>query len=142
MIATISPSKLHYYETLSTLRYAQQARRIVNKAKVNEDPKSKLIRGMYDLYKTKRAKKTSQLYKWKSIVFSNFHNLLWGSFNFCNLQQHIHIICGLSPCSTSFEFAEKLFCRSVFLTTWHCILIAELTKTFRLFFGDFAHWAC
>jgi len=63
MIATISPSKLHYYETLSTLRYAQQARRIVNKAKVNEDPKSKLIRGMYDLYKTKRAKKTSQLYK-------------------------------------------------------------------------------
>lgn len=45
MIATISPSQLHYHETLSTLRYAQQARQIVNKAKVNEDPKSKLIRG-------------------------------------------------------------------------------------------------
>jgi len=28
------------------------------------------------------------------------------------------------------------------LTIWHCILIAELTKThfFRLFFGDFAYW--
>jgi len=29
------------------------------------------------------------------------------------------------------------------LTTWHCILSAELTKThsFKLFFfGDFAHW--
>jgi len=29
------------------------------------------------------------------------------------------------------------------LTTWHCILSAELTKThcFRLtLFGDFAHW--
>jgi len=27
------------------------------------------------------------------------------------------------------------------LTTWHCILSAELTKlTCRLFFGDFAHW--
>jgi len=29
------------------------------------------------------------------------------------------------------------------LTTWHCILSAELTKknSFRLFFfGDFAHW--
>jgi len=31
---------------------------------------------------------------------------------------------------------------SVFLTTWHCILSAELTKrhSFRLFFGDFFHW--
>jgi len=31
------------------------------------------------------------------------------------------------------------------LTTWHCLLSAELTKThsFRLFFGDFAYWvAC
>lgn len=45
MIATISPSVLHYSETLSTLRYAQQARAIVNNAKVNEDPKSKLMRG-------------------------------------------------------------------------------------------------
>jgi len=37
---------------------------------------------------------------------------------------------------------EKAVCRSVFLTTWHCILSAELTKThsFRLFFSDFAHW--
>jgi len=28
------------------------------------------------------------------------------------------------------------------LTTWHCILSGELTKThsFRLVFGDFAHW--
>jgi len=29
----------------------------------------------------------------------------------------------------------------VFLTIWHCNLSAELTKTHRLFFGDFAHWA-
>lgn len=46
MLATISPAHIHYSETLSTLRYAQQARSIVNKAKVNEDPKSKLIREM------------------------------------------------------------------------------------------------
>lgn len=45
MIATISPSHQHFSETLSTLRYAQQTRSIINKAKVNEDPKSKLIRG-------------------------------------------------------------------------------------------------
>ncbi|XP_062515305.1 kinesin-like protein KIF14 isoform X2 [Corticium candelabrum] len=44
MIATISPSLEHYEESLSTLRYAQQARSIVNVAKINEDAKAKLIR--------------------------------------------------------------------------------------------------
>jgi len=40
------------------------------------------------------------------------------------------------------KIAEKAVCRRVFLTTWHCVLSAELTKTHssRLFFGDFAHW--
>ena len=46
MIATISPSHHHVEETLSTLRYANQARTIVNLARVNEDPKAKIIRGM------------------------------------------------------------------------------------------------
>ena len=45
MIATVSPSIAHYEETLSTLRYASQARCIVNRARVNEDPNAKLIRG-------------------------------------------------------------------------------------------------
>ena len=45
MIATISPANHHTDETLSTLRYAQTARSIVNLARVNEDPKAKLIRG-------------------------------------------------------------------------------------------------
>ncbi|KAK3605864.1 hypothetical protein CHS0354_017768 [Potamilus streckersoni] len=44
MIATISPANSHIEETLSTLRYAKQARSIVNVARVNEDPKAKLIR--------------------------------------------------------------------------------------------------
>ena len=45
MIATVSPASQHIEETLSTLRYAQTARSIVNIARVNEDPKAKLIRG-------------------------------------------------------------------------------------------------
>ena len=45
MLATIGPSNFHVDETLSTLRYAKQARSIINQAKVNEDPKAKLIRG-------------------------------------------------------------------------------------------------
>ncbi len=68
MIATISPADLHYEESLSTLRsdlhthpptpstcsrvclcrYAQQARNIVNVARVNEDPNVKMIRGTGD----------------------------------------------------------------------------------------------
>jgi len=34
------------------------------------------------------------------------------------------------------KIADKAVCRSVFLTTWHCLLSAELTKThsFRPFF--------
>jgi len=43
MIATISPAADNYEETLSTLRYADRAKKIVNKAVVNEDPNTKLI---------------------------------------------------------------------------------------------------
>lgn len=42
MIAAISPAD--YDETLSTLRYADQAKKIQNKAVINEDPNAKLIR--------------------------------------------------------------------------------------------------
>ncbi|XP_075069218.1 kinesin-like protein KIF13A isoform X3 [Mixophyes fleayi] len=44
MIATISPSADNYEETLSTLRYADRAKRIVNHAVVNEDPNARVIR--------------------------------------------------------------------------------------------------
>jgi len=46
MLATISPSSAHVDETLSTLRYARQARTIVNSARVNEDTNARLIRGL------------------------------------------------------------------------------------------------
>lgn len=42
MIAAISPAD--YEETLGTLRYADQAKKIKNKAVVNEDPNAKLVR--------------------------------------------------------------------------------------------------
>lgn len=37
MICAISPADINYEESLSTLRYADRAKRIVNKAVVNED---------------------------------------------------------------------------------------------------------
>ena len=39
MIATVSPAACHSDETLSTLRYADRAKRIKNCPIVNEDPK-------------------------------------------------------------------------------------------------------
>ncbi|XP_035915902.1 kinesin-like protein KIF14 [Anopheles stephensi] len=44
MLATISPASIHLDETLATLRYACQARSIVNRVKVNEHPHDRIIR--------------------------------------------------------------------------------------------------
>ncbi|XP_059148242.1 kinesin-like protein KIF16B [Physella acuta] len=44
MIATVSPADVNYGETLSTLRYANRAKNIINRPTVNEDPNVKLIR--------------------------------------------------------------------------------------------------
>ncbi|KAF3202234.1 kinesin-like protein Klp8 [Orbilia oligospora] len=44
MIAAISPADINWDETLSTLRYADSAKRIKNHAVVNEDPNARMIR--------------------------------------------------------------------------------------------------
>lgn len=46
MICAISPASDNYEETLSTLRYADQAKKIKNKAVVNESETDKLIRNL------------------------------------------------------------------------------------------------
>ncbi|XP_066931850.1 kinesin-like protein KIF16B [Clytia hemisphaerica] len=46
MIAAISPADVNYAETLSTLRYANRAKNIINKPTVNEDSNVKLIRDL------------------------------------------------------------------------------------------------
>ncbi|KAJ3036309.1 Kinesin-like protein kif1b [Rhizophlyctis rosea] len=46
MLATVSPASIHAEETLSTLRFAQRARNIVNLVSVNENPSAKLIRDL------------------------------------------------------------------------------------------------
>ncbi|OZJ06440.1 hypothetical protein BZG36_00598 [Bifiguratus adelaidae] len=54
MIAAISPAD--YEETLSTLRYADQAKKIKNKAVVNEDPNARLIRELKEELDQLRSK--------------------------------------------------------------------------------------
>lgn len=44
MVACLSPADNNYDETLSTLRYANRAKNIQNKPKINEDPKDALLR--------------------------------------------------------------------------------------------------
>lgn len=44
MIACISPADNNYDETLSTLRYANRAKNIQNKPRINEDPKDAKLR--------------------------------------------------------------------------------------------------
>nr|XP_019606358.1 PREDICTED: kinesin-like protein KIF14 [Rhinolophus sinicus] len=61
MLATVSPAASSVEETLSTLRYAQQARKIVNIAKVNEDVNAKLIRELKaEIEKLKAAQRSRQ----------------------------------------------------------------------------------
>lgn len=57
MIATVRPNHQYQEETLSTLRYATQARRVVNTVVVNENPYVRIIKevecsycGYYNLY--------------------------------------------------------------------------------------------
>lgn len=44
MICAISPAYLNYEESLTTLKYADRAKKIMNKAVVNESATDKLIR--------------------------------------------------------------------------------------------------
>jgi hypothetical protein len=48
MIAAVSPAADNYDETLSTLRYANRAKNIKNKPKINEDPKDAMLRELQD----------------------------------------------------------------------------------------------
>ena len=48
MICAISPSRDNYDETLSTLRYANEAKRIKNNAKINESEVDKMIRELQE----------------------------------------------------------------------------------------------
>jgi len=44
MVCALSPASINYEETLSTLRYADRAKKIMNKAVVNESPQERMIR--------------------------------------------------------------------------------------------------
>lgn len=69
MIAAIAPAD--YEETLSTLRYADQAKKIKNKATVNEDPNAKLVRELKEELEVLRGMRNSD----KSRTPSSYNSL-------------------------------------------------------------------
>jgi kinesin family protein 1 len=56
MIAAISPADINFDETLSTLRYADSAKRIKNHAVVNEDANARMIRELKEELATLRSR--------------------------------------------------------------------------------------
>ena len=55
MCANAGPADYNYDETLSTLRYANRAKNIKNKPKINEDPKDAMLREYQDEIKALKA---------------------------------------------------------------------------------------
>ncbi|OQS04270.1 kinesin [Thraustotheca clavata] len=60
MIANCGPADYNYNETLSTLRYANRAKNIKNKPKINEDPKDAKIREFQEKIKELREALAAQ----------------------------------------------------------------------------------
>lgn len=61
MIACLSPADNNYEESLSTLRYANRAKSIRNRPRINEDPKDALLREYQEEIKKLRALVSGQL---------------------------------------------------------------------------------
>uniref|UniRef100_A0A8C5GRA3 Kinesin-like protein n=1 Tax=Gouania willdenowi TaxID=441366 RepID=A0A8C5GRA3_GOUWI len=60
MIACLSPAGDNYEESLSTLRYANRAKSIQNRPRINEDPKDALLREYQEEIKRLRAQISGQ----------------------------------------------------------------------------------
>lgn len=86
MVATVSPAADNYEETLSTLRYADRAKRIVNHAVVNEDPNAKIIRELREEVETLRT----QL-QVSGVLFSVGSDIM--CVEICPIRQDILCIC-------------------------------------------------
>ncbi|XP_065096888.1 kinesin-like protein KIF17 [Paramisgurnus dabryanus] len=61
MVACLSPADNNYEESLSTLRYANRAKSIQNRPRINEDPKDALLREYQEEIKNLRALISGQL---------------------------------------------------------------------------------
>ncbi len=95
IIAAISPAD--YDETLSTLRYADQAKKIKNKAVVNEDPNAKLVRELKE-----------ELEMLRGMFSLTFVSKGWDSMSVDSASARLYWVGYLRPCSASREANSPL----------------------------------
>ena len=69
MIANVGPADYNTSETLSTLRYADRAKRIENKPNVNEDPEHAMIREYQEEIERLRAQVAAAGKAEKEVVY-------------------------------------------------------------------------
>ncbi|KAL4444820.1 hypothetical protein ABPG74_016028 [Tetrahymena malaccensis] len=102
MICAVSPSNDNYEETLSTLRYADQAKKIKNKATVNESATDKLIREL-----TEENEKLKQfMQKFQDQFGINLNNL--DMKNIENLDPQVYNIQEVKEKKEEFEANQHL----------------------------------
>uniref|UniRef100_A0A3P9IZZ9 Kinesin-like protein n=1 Tax=Oryzias latipes TaxID=8090 RepID=A0A3P9IZZ9_ORYLA len=92
MIACLSPAESNYEESLSTLRYANRAKSIQNRPRINEDPKEALLREYQEEIRRLRLLLSGQLDTGNPPSVYHFHvcvavetGNLW--LPFCSLQE-------------------------------------------------------
>uniref|UniRef100_A0A3P8UM49 Kinesin family member 16B n=1 Tax=Cynoglossus semilaevis TaxID=244447 RepID=A0A3P8UM49_CYNSE len=79
MIANISPADVNYGETLSTLRYANRAKNIINKPTINEDANVRLIREL-----------RAEIARLKALLVQGNHIALLDSPTALSMEEKLH----------------------------------------------------
>lgn len=77
MVACVSPADNNYDETLSTLRYANRAKNIKNKPRINQDPKDALLSQYQDEIRQLRElleHQQSNMFTDSNVALHNFQN--------------------------------------------------------------------
>ena len=90
MIAALSPAADNYEETLSTLRYANRAKNIKNKPKINEDPKDAMLRELQEEINLLKAQLSG-----KGLPINHSQVLIYIQFLFKILNSLKNLICFL-----------------------------------------------
>ena len=88
MIAALSPAADNYEETLSTLRYANRAKNIKNKPKINEDPKDAMLRELQEEINLLKAQLSG-----KGLPINHSQVLIYIQFLFKILNSLKNLIC-------------------------------------------------
>ena len=83
MIAALSPADINYDETLSTLRYADRAKKIKNKAVINENPMDKLIRELKVSTYHFLSINIPSFFNYSNLYFYDFSSKLLFDFDLC-----------------------------------------------------------